>query len=53
LALGDHGDLFTANLLVVRGTAREVLGAGRGAITDYERALTINETLLRGAAAAP
>jgi hypothetical protein len=53
LALGDHGDLFTANLLVVRGTAREALGAGTSAITDYERALAINETLLQEAAPAP
>jgi hypothetical protein len=53
LALGDGGDLYTANLLVVRGTAREALGQGGAAAADYERALAINEVLLRGILPAP
>ena len=47
LALGDHGDLFTANLMIVRGAARERSGRGAAATADYERALAINEGLLR------
>lgn len=50
LALGDRSDLFAANLLIVRGAAREALGHNADAATDYERALRINESLLREAA---
>lgn len=53
LALADGADLFSANLLVVRGAAREALGQASGAVSDYERALAINETLLKGALPAP
>ena len=47
LALGGGDDLFVANLLVVRGAAREELGQTRPAAADYERALRINDALLR------
>ena len=47
LALGKAEDLFTANLLVVRGRARELLQDDRGAVSDYQEALRINEVLLR------
>jgi tetratricopeptide (TPR) repeat protein len=47
LALGDHSDLFAANLLIVRGAAREALGEPGAAAADYEQALRINEALLR------
>ncbi len=53
LALGDHSDLFAANLLVARGAAHEAQGHGAAAANDYERALAINETLLQGALPAP
>ena len=46
LALGGEPDLFTANLLVVRGAAHEALGRSPQAIDDYQRALKINEALL-------
>jgi hypothetical protein len=49
LALGTRSDLFVANLLVARGAAHEALGDGRAAAADYDRALTINEDLLREA----
>jgi tetratricopeptide (TPR) repeat protein len=47
LALGDHSDLFAANLLIARGAAREALGDARAAAADYEQALRINEALLQ------
>ena len=47
LALGRHDDLFTANLLVVRGRALEATGAERESATDYYEALRINDRLLR------
>ena len=47
LALGGGNDLFVANLLVVRGAAREALGQTSPAAADYERALRINDALLR------
>jgi hypothetical protein len=49
LALGrgsDRGELFVANLLVVRGAAHEALGAGPAAAEDYHQALVINDRLL-------
>jgi predicted negative regulator of RcsB-dependent stress response len=46
LALGGGGDLFTANLLVVRGAARAAAGETRVAMEDYHRALEINDDLL-------
>lgn len=46
LALGDDADVFTANLLVVRGRANQSLGDARAAGDDYHRALIINEALL-------
>jgi hypothetical protein len=47
LALGGGEDLFVANLLVARGTAHEALGETKAALDDYDRALRINEALLR------
>lgn len=49
LNLGAHDDVFTANLLVARGKAREALGREREAAGDYFDALEINEKLLEGA----
>ena len=46
LALGQGGDLFAANLLVVRGAAHEALGDGAAAAEDYHQALLINDRLL-------
>jgi hypothetical protein len=46
LALGDHGDLFAANLLVMRAEIHRFHGRTRAALDDYERALRINERLL-------
>jgi hypothetical protein len=46
LAYGEAPHLFVANLLVVRGAAREATGDPRGAAEDYHRALLMNETLL-------
>ena len=43
---GSAGDLFVANLLVVRGAAHEALGDGPAAAEDYHRALVINDKLL-------
>jgi tetratricopeptide (TPR) repeat protein len=51
LALGERADLFTANLLVARATAREARGQAPAALADYERALRINQTLLEEALA--
>jgi hypothetical protein len=47
LALGGGNDLFAANLLVVRGSARQALGQAGAALDDYQRALAINEILLQ------
>lgn len=49
LTLGRETDLFTANLLVVRGRARELQQDDRGAISDYQEAMRINEALLKAA----
>jgi tetratricopeptide (TPR) repeat protein len=49
LALGRGGDLFVANLLVVRGGANEALGDGAAAAEDYHEALVINDRLLADA----
>jgi tetratricopeptide (TPR) repeat protein len=49
LNLGARDDVFTANLLVARGKAREALGREREAAGDYFDALEINEKLLEGA----
>jgi hypothetical protein len=46
LALGRAGDLFVANLLVVRGAAHEALGEDPAAAEDYHQALVINDKLL-------
>lgn len=46
LALGAATDVFTANLYVVRGQAREALGDTIGAASDYHEALLVNERLL-------
>ena len=52
LALGQHDDLFTANLLVERGRALEDLGRDAEAVKSYAQAMHINEQLLDGALAA-
>jgi hypothetical protein len=49
LAYGTEAHLFVANLLVVRGAAREALEDPRGAADDYHRALVMNEALLHEA----
>ncbi|MCB9611840.1 MAG: hypothetical protein H6722_05220 [Sandaracinus sp.] len=46
LQLGTATDVFTANLYVARGQAREVLGDAVGAAGDYHEALIVNEALL-------
>lgn len=46
LALGEHEDLFTANLLTTRGRIHEAAGRDLEAARDYHRALEIHETLL-------
>lgn len=46
LALGRGDDVFTANLYVARGQAREALGQPAEAAADYHEALKINEQLL-------
>jgi tetratricopeptide (TPR) repeat protein len=46
LALGARDDLFTANLLVARGAAREARHETQAALDDYQRALRINQHLL-------
>jgi hypothetical protein len=43
---GRDDDVFTANLLVVRGQAKEALGRPVDATVDYHEALMINERLL-------
>jgi len=47
LELGRGRDLFTGNLLVARGRAKEALGEEREAAADYFEALEINDDLLR------
>jgi len=42
-------DLFTANLLYVRGRAHETLRQDARAAQDYQEALRINEELLQAA----
>ncbi len=49
LALGEHADVFTANLLTTRGRIHEARGDDHQAARDYHRALTIQETLLERA----
>ena len=53
LALGRSRDVFTANLLIARGRARETLGQDIAAARDYHSALEINEALLDQALGAP
>ena len=52
LALGQHDDLFTANLWIERGRALEDLGRDAEAVKSYAQAMRINEQLLEGALAA-
>lgn len=44
---GTSQDVFTANLYVVRGAAREALGRDIDAASDYHEALLINDALLQ------
>jgi predicted negative regulator of RcsB-dependent stress response len=46
LELGEQDDLFTANLLILRGHIRQELGKTLSAAEDFHRALVINEELL-------
>jgi hypothetical protein len=46
LELGRSKDVFTSNLLIVRGRALEQLGDPRGASRDYHDALLVTEALL-------
>lgn len=46
LSLGEHVDVFTANLLTTRGRIHESRGDDHQAARDYHRALTIQEALL-------
>lgn len=46
LALGEEDDLFTANLLILRGHVRQELGKPVSAAEDFHKALVINERLL-------
>lgn len=46
LRLGEHEDLFTANLLVAQGRSLEALGKDAQAAESYHRALKINQLLL-------
>jgi hypothetical protein len=46
LELGRSEDVFTSNLLIVRGRALEQLGDPRGASRDYHDALLVTEALL-------
>ncbi len=43
---GEGNDVFTANLFVVRGQAKEALGREIDAAADYHEALKINDILL-------
>lgn len=47
LALGGEADVLRANLLVLRGEARERSGDARGAAADYHAAVEITDALLR------
>ena len=47
LGLGKAEDVFTANLYIARGRAREALGRDIEAAEDYHEALKINDALLR------
>jgi predicted negative regulator of RcsB-dependent stress response len=47
LALGERDDLFTANLLILRGNIQQELGKGMAAAADFHQALVINEKLLQ------
>jgi tetratricopeptide (TPR) repeat protein len=47
LRAGGATDLFTANLLVLRGTLHQELGQTVAAAEDFHRALLINEALLK------
>jgi tetratricopeptide (TPR) repeat protein len=49
LQLGSDEDLFTANLLALRGTIRQELGQNLTAAEDFHQALLINESLLKRA----
>lgn len=49
LALGERGDVFTANLLTLRARVLEAQGRDGEAAADYHRALLIEETLLERA----
>lgn len=49
LALGEHGDVFTATLRTVRGRAAEALGRDADAVRDYQAAQIIDEALLEAA----
>lgn len=49
LSLGKSDDLFTANLLVLRGIIRQELGQPAAAAEDFHQALLINEKLLQQA----
>ncbi len=46
LDLGRARDVFTSNLLIVRGRALEQLGDARSASSDYHDALLVTEALL-------
>jgi hypothetical protein len=46
---GRGRDVFTANLLIVRGGAREARGDDAGAAEDYYEALRISEELMQSA----
>ena len=46
LDLGGADDLFTANLLILRGHIRQELGKLASAAEDFHKALVINEKLL-------
>jgi hypothetical protein len=46
LALGEHDDLFTANLFILRGNIQQELGKSLAAAMDFHQALVINENLL-------
>ena len=47
LTLGTREDIFTANLLVVRGQAKQVIGDDHGAARDFFAAQRINQVLLQ------
>jgi hypothetical protein len=49
LSLGKDDDLFTANLLIMRGIIRQELGHTAPAVEDLHQALLINEKLLEQA----